>query len=64
MINISPASIIKQAAPTASMYLILLENEGADLLLFLGPQRALPGLPDDADVLLPGGVAVGLDDVR
>lgn len=46
------------------MYLILLENKEADLLLFLGPQRALPGLPDDADVPLPGGVAVGLDDVR
>lgn len=33
----------------------------ADLLFCLGPQRALPGVPDDADVPRPRGVAMGLD---
>lgn len=70
MINISPASIIKKKKqPQKSAYTLYIyeQNWGhkeADLLFFRGPQRALPGFPDDADVPLPRGVAVGLNNVR
>lgn len=69
MINISSASIIKQPviALLLNHWYILHKQKShsteTDLLFLCSPQHALPDGPDDGDVLVSCGVAVGLDNV-